>query len=171
MKNVIIGCCLQRAYFNKNGMHYLGENAEILKVRLQDYFRKVKDGNHIIFFLRELHRANDTFFRTTRSGALVGTPDIEIIEAFKPYPKFIINISTYSGFYMTALESELHKIKPQKIFMVGVETHTSVLFTAEELRNRSYDVVVEEALVASGDGYMHAAGINLLCNSLSVDVL
>lgn len=171
MKDVIIGCCLQRSYLHEKGSNYLGEAAEILKTRLLEYFKKVDRQNNIIYFLREIRRENDTFFKNEKSGALVGTPDIEILEIFKSYPKFIINLSTYNGFYSTPLESELHKQKPSKVYVVGVETHTNVLFTAEGLRNRSYDVVVNEALVTSKDSYMHAAGINILCNSLAVDVV
>ena len=64
----------------------------------------------------------------------------------------------------------LNKIKPRRVYVIGVETHTNVLFTAEELRNRGYDVKVFEALVMSDDDYLHALGITLLSNTLSVRI-
>lgn len=167
--NIIIGVGLQRAYMHKRGTKYLGETAEILKVRLLDFFKRSKSGS-VIFLTREIHQTNDTFFKRDRSHSVVGSPDVEIPEVFKAFPNFIVNTNRYSAFYKTALEAELRKKKPEKITLVGVETQGGVLFTAEELRNRGYDVTVPEALIASSDPYLHAAGINILSNVLSVDV-
>lgn len=167
--NVIIGIGLQRAYLHKKGTKYLGETAEVLKVRLLDFFKRSKSGS-IIFLTREIHQTNDTFFKREQSHSVVGSPDVEIPESFKPFPKFIVNTNRYSAFYRTPLESELRKINIEKITLVGVETQGGILFTAEELRNREYDVTVPEALIGSSDPYMHAAGVNILSNILSVDV-
>ena len=167
--DVVIGLSLQKSYLNKDGAQYLGESAEILKERLKDYFKLV-DNRHTIFFTREIHQTDDSFYRGTRSHSIVGSSDIEIVECLKPYPKFMINTSRYSALFMSPLESELRKTGAKRVYLVGVETHTNVLFTAEELRNRGYDVTVYEHLVNSQDAYMHAAGINLLSNVLSVDV-
>lgn len=169
MSNVVIALGMQKAYFNPKGNRYLGERAETLKVRLEEYLRKLGKQD-IIFYTREIHQPNDTFYRGVRSYGMVGSEDVEIPEAFKPYVKFVVNTSRHSAFYMTALESELHKIKPEKVFLVGVETHTSVLFTAEELRNRGYNVTVYESLVGAEDDYLHTLGINLLSNALSVTI-
>lgn len=169
MSNIVIGMSLQNSYFNKKGAQYLGEQIDILKIRLKEYFKTV-DGKCTIFFTREIHQTNDSFYREHTSHAIVGSPDIEIIEALKPYPKFMINTSRYNSFYMTPLESELRKLKVDRIYLVGVETHTNILFTAEELRNRGYEVTVYESLVAACDSYMHSIGINLMSNTLSVDI-
>lgn len=167
--DVVIGLSLQKSYFNKDGAQYLGEDAENLKVRLKEYFNLI-DNKYVVFFTREIHQTNDSFYRGTRSHSIVGSSDIEIVENLKPYPKFMINTSRYNSFYMTPLEAELRKTGAKRVYLVGVETHTNILFTAEELRNRGYEVTVYEPLVAAQDSYMHAAGINLLSNVLSVDV-
>jgi nicotinamidase-related amidase len=169
-KNVVIACGMQRAYFHESGNFYLKEKAEVLKVRLIEYFKSLNRNDTIIFFTKEIHQTNDSFYRETKTYGIVGSQDIEIPEVFKPYSNFIVNVNRYNAFYKTALESELIKIKPAKVFVVGVETHTNVLFTAEELRNRDYDVTVYEALVASEDDFMHEAGINLMSNTISVMV-
>jgi nicotinamidase-related amidase len=169
MTEVIIGIGLQRSYFHTEGNRYLGDKADILKIRLEDFFRRVPSTT-TIYYAREIHHSNDSFYRSMRSYALVGTPDIEIVEALKTYPKFIVNMSRHSAFYMTPLEAELRKIGAKTITVVGVETHAGVLFTVEELRNRDYEVIVPEALVAAEDDYMHAVGINIMCNALSAHV-
>jgi nicotinamidase-related amidase len=169
MSRVVLAMGLQRCYFHSSGTRYLGERAEVLKVRLQEFFRTVSKDD-VIFYIREIHQTNDTFYLNSKSYALVGTPDIEILEIFKQYPKFIVNTTRYSALYKTPLESELKKLSPKVIKIVGVETHTNVLFTAEELRNMNYEVVVPEPLTCSEDDYLHTAGINLLSNTLSVNV-
>lgn len=169
MKNVVIACGMQKAYFSNQCPRYFEDKTETLKARLVDYFNKVlKDS--VIIFTREVRQPNDTYFLTSKSYGLVGTPDIEIPELFKPYSNFIINTNRYSAFYMTPLESELYKLKPASVSLVGFETHTTILFTAEELRNRGYEVHISEPLVLSEDDFMHTAAINILSNALSVFV-
>jgi len=170
MKNAVIVCGLQRAYFHSKGVQYLGERAEILKVRLLAYFKNLNTKDHVVFCLREVHQSNDAFFQGTKSYALVGTEDIELMEMFKPFIKFTVNTCRYSGFHKTALESELQKVRPQKVFVVGVQTHTNILFTCEELRNRDYDVTVYEPLTTAEDDFLHATGVNMLSNALAVHV-
>ncbi len=170
MKNAVIACGIQRAYLHSKGGAYLGARAEVLKTRLLEYFKSLDLNTHVVFCLREVHQSNDAFYRGSKSCALVGSEDIEVMETFKPFVKFIVNTSRFSGFYRTPLESELHKVKPQKVYVVGVQTHTNILFTCEGLRNRNYDVSVYEPLTTSEDDYLHAIGINLLSNALTVHV-
>ena len=170
MSDAVIGLSLQKSYLSKAGAQYIGDQAEALKVRLKEFFKTV-DKKNTIYFTREIHNTNDIFYRNSRSHAIVGSSDIEIIETLKPYSKFMINTSRFNALYMTPLESELKKAGFKRIYLVGVETHTNVLFTAEELRNRGYEVIVYEPLVASQDSYMHAAGINVMSNTLSVEVV
>lgn len=169
MSDIILGMRLQRAYFHPQGVLYLGERARILQIRIEKFLESVGSGV-VIYFTREIHQANDTFFRGVRSHSTVGSPDIEIMESLKRFPKLIINTNRHNAFYRTPLDSELSKMHTKKVTIVGVETHTSVLFTAEEFRNRDYDVVVPEPLVMSHDDYLHSAAINIMSQSLSVDV-
>lgn len=168
--DLIIVCGVQKAYLSPTGSKYLGEKSETLKVRLNDYLRGIDRSEHYILFVREVHQAADSFYRDHKTYATVGTEDIEIPELFKPYPRLIVNSCRPNAFYKTPLDSELAKMKPRKAIVVGFETHTTVLFTAEELRNRDIEVTVLEALTTAEDDYMHACGINLLSNTLSVDI-
>lgn len=168
--NLIIGCGLQKAYLHSKGSKYLGEKANILDVRLQSYFKSLDMSKNILYTLREVHQPDDSFFSDKKSGSIVGSEDIEILEFYKAYGKFVFNIIRYNAFYKTPLESEIYKLKPEKVYIVGVETHSIVLFTAEELRNRGLDVTVIEPLVTSKEDYLHAVGITLLKNILTVEI-
>jgi len=168
--DAVVACGLQNAWFSSKGSMYLGDRADVLKVRMEAYLKEQKARGSLIFGVREVHHASDTFYRRGRSHSVVGSLDVDIPEAFKPYVKLVVNATRPSAFFATMLDSELKKAKPKAVHVLGLETHMAVLFTAEELRNRDYEVVVPEALTASGDEYLHALGINLLANSLSVVV-
>jgi len=170
MTDVILAFCLQKSYFSPKGSCYLSDKVETLKVRLKEYLRSAKSNNSIIYMIREIHSSEDKFFKGTKTHSLVGSKDLEIPEVFKPYTKIIINTTTYNAFYKTALDSELNKIKPNKVYLVGLETHTFILFTAEELRNRGYQVSLIEPLAMAGDEYLHGLGITMLKNFLAVDI-
>lgn len=170
MDNVLIGLSLQRAYFHPDGSYYMGEKAEVLKPRILEYLKEKKSSCDIIF-TREVHSPSDKFYRNSKSHSLVGSADVEIMEMFKPFPKLMVNVTRADAFFMTPLESELHKRKPRSVTLIGVETHNNVLFTAEHLRNLDYDVTVPEALVNSYHEFIHVAAINILCNGLSVSVI
>jgi len=171
MSEVVIAFCLQKSYFNPKGTCYLGDAADTLKVRLVDYLKSAKKNNSIIYMVREIHSKEDKFFMAGKTHSLVGSVDVEIPEAFKPYLKLIINTTTYNSLYKTALDSELNKIKPSKISLVGLQTHTFVMFTAEELRNRGYSVSLIEPLTMAEDDYLHALGITILKNYLAVNIV
>lgn len=168
--DIVVACGIQQSYFGKKGSRYLGDKADVLKIRMESFLAQEKARGSLVFAAREVHQPNDQFYSSMKSHSLVGTTDIEIPEVFKPYIKFIVNTTRPSAFFSTPLESEVHKARPEKVHIVGVETHMAVLFTAEEFRNRGYQVVVHEAMTASEDDYLHALGINLLANSLSAVV-
>lgn len=169
MKSLVLCCGLQNTYFSKNGTKYLGEKSETFKIRIKSYLKGLNKEKFIVYLMREIHRPDDYFYSSGITHSLAGTKDIEIPEIFKPYIKLIFNINTYNGFYRTLLDSELVKIKPDKVILIGAETHTTVLFTAEELRNRGYNTYVIEPLVMSEDDYLHAIGMTLMKNFLAVN--
>jgi nicotinamidase-related amidase len=167
--NLIVCCGIQKAYLSPKGSRYLGEKSDILDVRLKEYFKTLNLQENIVYLIREVHQPDDTFFLNKKSGSLVGSDDIEIPEFYKAYSKLTFNVMRYNAFYQTPLDSEVYKLKPSNVTIIGLETHTTVLFTAEEFRNRGYKVTVIEPLVTASDDYLHALGITLLHNILNVD--
>ena len=169
--NLVICCGFQKSYLHPEGSQYLGEKATVLDTRLKSYFKTLNTSENLVYLLREVHQPDDTFFLNKKSGSLVGSDDIEIPEFYKAYSKNVYNISRYNAFYKTPLDSEVYKLKPEKVYILGVETHGAVLFTAEEFRNRGYNVYVVEPLTASREDYMHANGIIMLRNTLNATIL
>jgi nicotinamidase-related amidase len=170
MSELILACGIQKAYLHPEGSKYMGEQADIIDTRLKSYLKTSLNPDTIVYIVREVHQPDDSFFVGEKTQSIVGTADVQIPEFYKSYSKLFINSIRYNALYRTPLESEIYKIKPERILLVGFETHSMILFTAEELRNRNYPVYIIEALVASRDEYLHAAGITLMRNFLSVEI-
>jgi len=145
----------------------MGEKAEILKIRLADFLpRFTKE----IIYLREIHAKEDDFFISDKTNSVANTSDFLINKELKKFGHKILDKTRYNALFNTVLEKYLVEKKVKNIGIVGVETHTSVLFTAEELRNRSYDVTVVEPCVMSREDYLHDSAITLMRHSLGVRV-
>lgn len=168
--NIVIAFKLQKTYFHPEGSKYFGDRADTLNVRLLEFFKKLDLTKNVIYFVREIRSTDDKFFGSQKTHSLVGSKDVEFLESFKPYIKFIINVSRYNAFYKTMLEAELTRINPDMVTLIGVNTNDSILFTAEELRNRGYNTKIIEPLTASEDEYLQSLGVILLKNLLGVDV-
>jgi nicotinamidase-related amidase len=157
----------QNSFLDKTGSVYMGEKAEILKTRLADF---LKDFSRPKIFFRELHRTEDSFFSADKTYSISTTNDSLVEESLKKYANIFMDKTRYSAVYETQLDAQLKQMGAQKIGIVGVETHTSVLFTAEKLRNMNYDVTVIEPCTMSRDEYLHGYAITLLQHYLGVQI-
>jgi nicotinamidase-related amidase len=159
--------CPQNSFLDPKGSVYMGEKAENLKVRLIDY---ISTYSGVKIFFREKHAEQDTFFVTDKTHSIANTYDYAVCDCFKNMANLFYDKIRYSGFYGTDFDTYLKREHVQSLFLAGVETHTSILFTAEELRNRGIEVNLLEPLTASRDDYMHDAAISLMVNCLGVKI-
>ena len=157
----------QNSYLSPKGSLYMGDKSDFLRMRLIDYLKGFK-GKKI--FLREKHAVDDAFFRRQKTHSIVNTEDFHIHESLRAYASLIIDKVRYSAFYQTDLYKELIIEKVKNVGVVGLETHTSVLYTVEELCNRGYEVSIVEPLVMSVDDTLHRYAITLMDNSLGIHI-
>jgi len=157
----------QNSFFSPSGSVYMGDKAEILRIRLEDYLSGI---NGLKVFFREKHAVEDDFFISDKTHSIVNTEDFHIIESLRKYSSIIFDKTRYSAFYNTGLDVFLKKEHVEKVIMAGIETHTSILFTAEELRNRGYEVTVIEPCTMSRDNFLADFAISLMKNCLSVSI-
>lgn len=162
---MMIVMCPQNSFLDPKGSVYMGEKAEILKIRLMDYLSGF-NGKKVFF--REKHAEADSFFSNDRTHSVANTYDYKICECFRNMANLFFDKTRHSGFYDTGFDTLLKQERVQSVILAGVETHTSVLFTSEELRNRGVRVTVLEPLTASRDDYMHSVAVSLMTNSLGV---
>jgi nicotinamidase-related amidase len=164
---MLLVMCPQNSYLDPQGSVYMGDKAEVLKVRLADYLSTYV-GRRVFF--REKRAERDTFFVNDKTHSVVNTSSYSVEDSLKKYADIYYDKTRHSGFFETGFEILLKKERVTEVTIVGLETHTSVLFTAEELRNRGIEVTVIEPLVASRDDYMHTAAISIMANHLGVRV-
>ena len=157
----------QNSFLSKRGSAYLGEKSDVLKIRLIDYLSNFS-GKKIFF--REKRAKSDSFFTTNKTHSIVNTYDFPVLSSLKRYADIFYDKGKYSAFFGTGLDIYLERLKTKSIGLIGLETHTSILYTAEELRNRDCDVTVIEPCTASTDDYMHYNAISLMVNSLGVSI-
>jgi Amidases related to nicotinamidase len=157
----------QNSFLDKAGTMYLGEKAETLKVRLADL---LKDFARPKIFFREVHAMEDNFFSADKTHSIATTSDVLVEESLKKYADMFMDKARYSAVYETRLDTQLKQMGAHKIGIVGLETHTSVLFTAEKLRNMAYDVTVIEPCTMSRDDYLHGYAITLMKHFLGVKI-
>ena len=165
---MIFVMCPQNSFLDPQGSVYLGERAEILKVRMVDYLSEFQNERKIFF--REKHAEADQFFSNDVTHSVVNTPDFHIVDCLKKYADVIFDKTRYSGFFNTGLDDFLKKERITQVSLIGLETHTSILFTAEELRNRGIDVKMIEPLTASRQDHLHNVSISLMANHLGVHI-
>ena len=164
---LLLVMCPQNSFFDPKGSIYMGEKAETLRVRLEDFLASYP-GKKVFF--REKHAEADDFFINDKTHSIVNSYDFAVFEPFKKYADIFYDQTRYSGFFNTGFEILLKKEKVTSTIIVGVETHLSVLFTAEELKNRGVEVSIIEPLLASRDDTMHSNAVSLMVNYLGVRV-
>ena len=158
----------QNSFLDTQGSVYMGAKAEILKVRLIDLlcsFPKTK------IFFREKHSTEDTFFVGDKTHSIATTFDYEVYEGLRKFSNLFIDKTRYNALHNTQLEARLKQMNIKRVGLIGVETHTSILFTAEELRSRDYEVTVIEPCVMSRDDYFHGYAINVMRHFLGVRII
>lgn len=157
----------QNSWFSPIGGVYMGEKSEILKIRIADYLSGFPGKK---LFFREKHSVEDKFFSCDKTHSIANTEEFKIEESLKSYADLFYDKTRYSGFFNTNLENFLKTEKINHVGLMGVETHTSILFTAEELRNQGYNVTVIEPCTMSRDDFMHGYAISLMVNFLGVHI-
>lgn len=157
----------QNSFLSPVGSVYMGEKAEILKVRLIDYLSGYR-GKRVFF--RTVRAMQDAFFSGDKTHSVATTEDYHVVADLKEFATCFFDITRYNPFFKTTLESFLILEKIKSVGIVGLETHTNVLLTSEELRNRDYEVTVIEPCVMSRDDPMHGYAISIMRNSLGVRI-
>ena len=157
----------QNSFLSESGSVYMGEKAEILKVRLVDLlsgFPKKK------LFFREKHAEEDDFFTGERTHSIATTDDTEVHKDLIKYADDFCYKTRYDAFFDTPFAPFLKRFGARHVGLAGLETHTSIMFTAESLRNIGYEVTVVEPCTMSRDDYMHNYAIALMRNFLGVRI-
>lgn len=98
--------------------------------------RKVPEGMKVLF-VRDYHEEGDSELQMFPKHAMLRTPGAMIIEPLRKFIKKndsnIINKKSYSALFNTSLADYILRMRPKKIYLMGVLTDICILHTAIEL--------------------------------------
>jgi nicotinamidase-related amidase len=126
-----------------------------------------------VVYVCDAHATDDKEFSKFgwQPHAVKGTTGAEVIDELKPAPgDMVIQKTTYSGFYGTALEETLKRLSVDSVRLTGCVTHICVLFTASDAVLRDYAVTVVEDGVAGLAKEDHDAALRIMKNVMGVRI-
>lgn len=167
MNDIAFVMCAQNSYLSTTGSAYMGERSDILKIRLADWLSDC--GMKRVFF-RESRSTQDSFYRGDTTHSIVTSDDFAICPELQKYADIVYDKTRFSAFFDTGLEIFIKREELRTAVILGMETHTSVLFSAEEFRNRNYEVRVVEPCTLSRDDFLHGWAIALMQNCLGIGI-
>ncbi len=155
MARVVIVSDMLRGFLEEGYPLYCGSNARGIIPNVRKLLERELEQNSKIFYLCDHHKPDDPEFKLFPPHCIEGTPEVELIPEFSPYPGEVIPKRTFSSFYNTSLEKKLEALKPETIVVCGVCTHICVLHAVIDARDRGYEVEIPVDCVASFDNRTH----------------
>lgn len=147
------------------------ENKKIIpNIReLIDNARSIGDS---IIYVCDSHQENDKEFEIWPKHCVKGTKGAEIVSELKPLDNdFIVNKTTYDGFYNTVLHSLLSNLNINEIKICGCVSNICILHTASSAVLRGYKVEIPVNCIASLDEYSKEYAINHFRNVLNITLI
>lgn len=131
------------------------------------------EGNPVIYVCDTHAQDDKEFFKFGwPTHAVKGTKGAEVVDELKPRKgDFIIQKSSYSGFYNTDLDETLKRLGIDSLRLTGCVTNICVMFTASDAVLRDYKVTVVEDSVAGLTKEDHDAAIRIMKNVLGVKIV
>lgn len=134
---------------------------------------RARSGGIPVIFVCDTHKTEDKEF--TKFGwpphAVMGTKGAEVIDELKPVEgDYVIEKTTYSGFYNTKLDELLKKLNVRSVTLTGCATHICIMFTASDSVLRDYNVIVPKDAVAGLSPEDHEAALRIMKNMLGVEI-
>lgn len=169
-KNVVVCLNLQVNYFGTKGTSYLGEQAKVVKTRIIEELRRLPKEEFEVIHVRNVRSPEDTFYSHEATQNVVGTLDIQMVEGLPPCSSILVSATRPSAVWRTPLLTEIKKLEPGCVYLVGAETNSAVLFTAADLRYLGYNVRVPEPLVVARDSYVHSFAVSQMADVLGVHI-
>lgn len=144
------------------------DSRAILPVLQREIAGARREGRHVVYVC-DAHEPEDSEFTRFRwpPHAVKGTKGAEVVEELKPGAgDYVVEKTTYSGFYGTALDDTLRRLGVGRLRLTGCVTHICVLFTASDAVLRGYGVAVVENGVAGLAPEDHDAALRIMRNVL-----
>ncbi|AEA33145.1 cysteine hydrolase family protein [Hippea maritima] len=144
------------------------ENAKIIPNIKALLDEKRKSGTAVIYVC-DAHAEDDKEFKIWPKHCVRGSKGAEIVDELKPQEgDFIVEKTTYDGFYNTELDSLLKQLGVKKLIITGCVINICIMYTASSAVLRGYEVEIPLNCVSALDELSRQCAIAQFKNVLNV---
>ncbi|MCL6584547.1 MAG: cysteine hydrolase [bacterium] len=141
---------------------------------IQEEIARARQEGYPVIYVCDSHEPNDREFK--RFGwpahAVRGSLGAEVIDELKPSADdFVVEKTTYSGFYNTRLDDLLKTLGVDTLRLTGCVTHICIMFTASDAVLRGYEVEVVKNGVAGLAPEDHEAALRIMSGVMGVAIV
>ena len=139
---------------------------------IREEIKKAKNEGYPVFYVCDSHAEDDPEFKIWPKHCVKGTKGAEIIDELSPGKEdYIVEKTTYDGFYNTDLEKLLKQENVDTLVLTGCVTNICILYTAAAGRARGFDLIVPEKAVAPLDEDDHKFALKQMKNVLYAEIV
>ncbi|WP_025270667.1 cysteine hydrolase family protein [Hippea sp. KM1] len=144
------------------------ENARIIPNIKELLDKKRKDGAAVIYVC-DAHTEDDKEFNIWPKHCVKGTEGAKVVDELKPQEgDFVVEKTTYDGFYNTELDSLLKQLGIKKLTITGCVINICIMYTASSAVLRGYEVEIPLNCVSALDDASRECAIAQFKNVLNV---
>ncbi|MEA1994881.1 MAG: isochorismatase family cysteine hydrolase [Campylobacterota bacterium] len=113
---------------------------------------EARKNKEYIIYVCDSHTEDDKEFKIWPKHAVRGTEGAKVVKELSPQKEdFIIEKTTYDGFYQTELESLLKQLNVDELTIVGCVSNICIMYTTSSAVLRGYKVNIPLNCIASID--------------------
>lgn len=125
-----------------------------------------------IIYICDSHAKDDKEFEIWPPHAIKGTEGAQVVKELSPKEgDYLIEKTTYSGFYNTGLEALLKKLSLKELIVTGTVTNICVMYTVSDAIFRGYKVKVLKDCVAAVNEEDHQFALRQMKNILRAEII
>ncbi len=125
-----------------------------------------------IIYICDSHAEDDKEFEIFPPHAVKGTKGAQVVEELSPkHRDYLVEKTTYSGFYNTELDDLLKKLDVNALIVTGIVTNICVMYTVYDAFLRGYRVIVPEDCVAGLNEEDHKFALKQMRNILKAEII
>ncbi len=149
----------------------VAENKAIIP-NIRALIEQKRKENVPIVYVCDAHTINDKEFAIWPKHCVKGTKGAQVVDELKPESgDFIVEKTTYDGFYNTVLDGLLKNLGVDELIITGCVSNICILHTASSAVLRGYRVEIPLSCISSLDEDSKQCAVEHFKNVLNVKVV
>lgn len=161
----------QGCFLLEGGTFYLGAGAATsFRAGVSTYVQSLGKGDRLVL-LNLVRKPGDTYYEMEPDYCMVGSVDISHVDSVHSRADRVFQHHRPDLMTCVPFRTFLASNDVECVHLLGLETHRSILQTAQSLRSADYRVVVHAGNSAARDLYFHETALSLLAASVGAEVM